>query len=232
MLNRLSDVQTRDLELDSLQEEKGRTPPELIETRQRKNGLEERLAKRRQERDELRKRVSQNELDLSALDERRRAAAAAGLRADSSKEASQFQNQELQFATRVQELEEDTMPLMGQVEALDEDISGLEAELGELQPVLEELAAQEEARLAELDLRIDSLAGERDSLANDIDKQLLRQYEQVRKARRGIGLVPVVSNQQCGGCNVKLPIHIVQKARKAVGVTRCPSCGRILWAKE
>ena len=232
MLERLSDVQTRDLELDNLQEEKGRTPPELIETRKRQQGLEERLAKRRSEREELRKRVAQNEMELNALDERRKAAAAAGLRADSSKEASQFQNQELQFATRVQELEEDTMPLLGELETLDEDIAGLEAEIGEVEPVLEELSAKENARLEELDTRIGSLSNERESLAKEIDRQLLKQYEQVRRARRGLGLVPVVSNQQCGGCNVKLPIHVVQKARKGAGVTRCPSCGRILWAQE
>ncbi|MEX2536510.1 MAG: C4-type zinc ribbon domain-containing protein [Trueperaceae bacterium] len=232
LLDRLSDVQTRDLELDNLQEEKGRTPPELIETRVRQQGLEERLSKRRQERDELRKRVAQNELELKALDERRKAAVAAGLRADSSKEASQFQNQELQFATRVQELEEDTMPLLGDLESLDEDIAGLEGELSELEPVLTKLSSQENARLEELDSRMESLSGERNSLAKDIDSQLLRQYEQVRKARRGVGLVPVVSNQQCGGCNVKLPIHVVQKARKGGTVTRCPSCGRILWAQK
>jgi predicted nucleic acid-binding Zn-ribbon protein len=232
MLDRLSDVQTRDLELDNLQEEKGQTPPELIETRQRRQGLEERLAKRRQEREELQRRLSQNELELTALDERRKAAVAAGLRADSAKEASQYQNQELQFATRVQELEEDTMPLMGELETLDGDIAALEGELNELEPVLEELTDQENARIAELDDRIESLAGERESLAKGIDRPLLRQYEQVRKARRGVGLVQVVSNQQCGGCSVKLPIHVVQKAKKAAAVTRCPSCGRILWAKD
>lgn len=232
MLDRLSDVQTRDLELDSLQEEKGRTPPELIETRQRKKELEERLARRQYEREELRKRVDQNELELKTLDERRKSAAAAGLRADSAKEASQFQNQELQFATRVQELEEDTMPLLTELETLDGDIETLQGELAELQPVLTELSEAEETRIDELDTRIGSLNGERESLAKEIDRQLLRQYEQVRKARRGVGLVPVVSNQQCGGCNVKLPIHVVQKARKGAAVTRCPSCGRILWASD
>jgi predicted nucleic acid-binding Zn-ribbon protein len=231
MLERLSDVQNRDLELDNLQEEKGRTPPELIETRKRRTGLEERLTRRRKEREELRKRLSQNELELKTLDERRKTAAAAGLRADSAKEASQYQNQELQFATRVQELEEDTLPLMGELEALDEDIASLQGEVDELDPILAEMTATENARIAELDERIESLSVEREALAKEIDRQLLRQYEQVRKARRGLGVVPVVSNQQCGGCSVKLPIHVVQKARRA-GVTRCPSCGRILWAKE
>lgn len=233
MLDRLSDVQSRDLELDSLEEEKGQTPPELIETRKRREELEAALARRRQERDELRKRVSQNELELQALGDRRKAAAEAGLRADTSKEASQFQNQELQFATRVQELEEDTMPLLGQLDDLESEITELEESLDELNPVLDELSAKEDARVEDLQTRISEISDERERLAGDIDGQLLKQYEHVRRSRRGVGLVSIVNNQQCGGCSMKLPIHVVQKAKKSgAAVTRCPSCGRILWAQD
>ena len=232
MLERLSDVQTRDLELDGLEEEKGKTPPELIETRQRQAELQEQLQGRSQARDELRKQVSRFELELKSLDERRRAAAEAGLRADTSKEASQYQNQELQFATRVQELEEDTMPLLTDLDELDAEISTLQGELDEVNPVLEEMLDAENRRLAELDEKIASLQAERDGLAKEIDRQLLRQYEQVRRSKRGVGLVTIINSQQCGGCSMKLPIHVVQKARRGKDVTRCPSCGRILWAKD
>lgn len=232
MLERLSDVQNRDLELDTLHEEKGQTPPELIDIRAREARLQERLALKQQEHAELRRRVSRNELELEALEGRRKAASESALRASSSKEASQFQNQELQFATRIQELEEDTLPLMEQLERLAGDVNGLQEELDEVAPLLAELTAQEEARLESIDASIARIVGERNALADSIDRALVRQYEQVRRARRGLGLVEIINNERCGGCNVKLPIHVIQKARRGVGVTRCPSCGRILWAKE
>ena len=44
MLDKLSQVQLRDLDLDTLQEEKGRTPEDLIATRERQQALELRLS--------------------------------------------------------------------------------------------------------------------------------------------------------------------------------------------
>lgn len=228
-MKKLSDVQSHDLQLDRLRDERGETPPELLETRTKKKELEAELARRKLERDAVRTRVNKNELELKALDARRKDASEAALRADSAKEASQYQNQELQFATRVQELEEDTMPLLEELDRMNAAIEALAEELAELEPVLAELSTTEEERVAGIDERIERIAETRDGVAEGIDANLLRQYEQVRKARRGVGLVEVVDNQRCGGCNVKLPIHVIQKSKRGGDVTRCPSCGRILW---
>jgi predicted nucleic acid-binding Zn-ribbon protein len=228
-VKKLSDVQAHDLQLDRLREERGETPPELIETRAKKKDLEAQLTQRKLERDALRSRVNKNELELKALDARRKDASEAALRADSAKEASQYQNQELQFATRVQELEEDTMPMLEELDSMNAAIEALETQLAELEPVLADLSTTEEERLVGIDERIGTIQDTREAVAGAIDANLLRQYEQVRKARRGVGLVEVVDSQRCGGCNVRLPIHVVQKAKKGGDVTRCPSCGRILW---
>ena len=228
-LKTLSDVQNQDLRLDRLREERAETPPELIDTQTRKEALEAELTRRMLERDAMRKRVNKAELELETLDARRKDASEAALRADTAKEASQFQNQELQFATRVQELEEDTMPLLEELDRMNAEIEELEDQLAELEPVLAELTTTEQERVAGIDEQIETIREERDALASDIDATLLRQYEQVRKARRGVGLVEVVDNQRCGGCNVRLPIHVIQKAKRGGDVTRCPSCGRILW---
>ncbi len=217
MLNRLAKVQTFDLKLDALREDRGQVPHELVATDAKKHQLEDLKALRERDRDELRRSVNANELELKTLQERRRTAADSAVRASTSKEASQFQNQELQFATRVSELEEDTMPLLETQEALDQELAGLTAELEALVPELEALRKAEDDRVA---------------LAGEITAPLLRQYEQVRKARRGVGLAEVIDNSTCGGCNVRLPIFVVQKVRRGEGVTRCPSCGRILYHKQ
>ncbi len=232
MLEKLSEVQGFDLQLDALQEERARTPPELQETRDRRHDLVKRLERKKQERDELRKRVANTELELKTLQQRRKDASESSLRASSAKEASQYQNQELQFATRVQELEEDALPLMESLEAAENEADGLQAELDELQPALDALVAEEEARVAAVDDRTSEIRQRRDALAGSLDGSLLKQYEQVRRARRGLGLVEIVDNQRCGGCSVRLPIHVIQKARRGSSVVRCPSCGRLLWPRD
>src|SRR5690606_37128347 len=145
MLNRLAEVQTLDLELDSLLQERGQVPTELLEAMEHRRSLERTIEIRTQELGDLRRSVNANELELKSLEERRRSAAANAVRASSPKEVSQFQNQELQFGTRVQELEEDTLPLMESQDRLAEVVAALESELAELLPVLEglDLAEQE-----------------------------------------------------------------------------------------
>jgi predicted nucleic acid-binding Zn-ribbon protein len=229
MLRELTEVQAFDLQLDALAHERGSTPQELIDLQTQRDQLQARLQRKRQEVDDLRRRVNANELELKAMGERKRSAADSAMRAGSPKEASQFQNQELQFATRVQELEEDTLPLMESHETATNEFDALKAELDELAPRLHDQQLAEEARVADVDARSQTTRQSRDALAVGIDAALLKQYEQIRSARRGIGVVEVVGGGSCGGCNVKLPIHVQQKARKGVGVTRCPSCGRILW---
>ncbi|MFA5593735.1 MAG: C4-type zinc ribbon domain-containing protein [Trueperaceae bacterium] len=231
MLNRLAEVQALDLELDSLEQERGQVPTELLEAQEHRRNLDRTIEVRTQELGDLRRAVNANELELKTLEERRRSAAANAVRATSPKEVSQFQNQELQFGTRVQELEEDTLPLMESHDQLAEVVAALEAEMAALLPDLEALNLAEQERVAGVDQRMNEIRTQRDSLASSIDAPLLKQYDQVRRSRRGIGLAEVVDNSTCTGCNVRLPIHVVQKARKGVGVTRCPSCGRILMYK-
>jgi uncharacterized protein len=232
MLRTLSEVQTLDLELDALATERGQIPPVLTAARQRERALRAELQARRAELGALRQRLNENELELASLQERRKKAADASLRAASGKEASQFQNQELQFATRLQELEEDTMPLLEEQESRQAAVDELQRQLDGLQPEVEALEEAERARVARLDERTRELTERRSQLAADVPASLLKQYEQVRRARRGLGVVPVTEGGTCGGCNVRLPIFVVQKVRKGQGVTRCPSCGRLLWSSN
>jgi len=232
MLAKLNDVQKHDLQLDNLKQERKATPPELINLREKQAELNKQHQQKRQEQDELRRQVSKNELELQSLQARRKSAVEASLRASSSKEASQYQNQGLQFSTRIQELEDDTLPLMEQLEEVSGAAEALAGELAELEPILQKLIEDEEARVAKIDAGIRSLSRARKAVAETIDATLLKHYEQVRRSRRGLGLVKIVSKQRCGGCNVKLPIYVVQKVLKGTGTTRCPSCGRILWQDE
>lgn len=229
MLETLNDVQALDVERDALTAARGETPQELLETRARREALERERDRVHADHDALRKQVAATELELKALQERRKSASEAALRAASAKEMAQYQNQELQFATRAQELEEDALPLMERLEARAAELDALQGQVDELAPQLEALEAAEHARLEAIDRQDADLTDRRARLALGVEANLLRQYEQVRRARRGLALVGLQDGKRCGGCHVQLPIHVVQKVRRHQGVVRCPSCGRMLY---
>lgn len=228
MLQRLTEVQEFDLAVDGLEAERAQVPQELTDLAERVKSLEARTARKDLEVAELRRKVEANEQELKAMSERRKSASDSALRAASAKEASQYQNQELQMAARAQELEEDTLPLMQALEDASAEADALHAELDGLLPTLGEMQQAEVERVAGLDARIVDTRKLRDALAVSVDAPLLKQYEQVRRSRKGLGVVQIVDNAKCGGCNVKLPLHVVQKVRSGAGITRCSNCGRIL----
>lgn len=234
MLKDLSQIQRYDLDIDALDKDRQHTPPELIDMRRHKESLRDTLESVEADYNEARREVDANELEIKTLDERRKAAADAATAAQSGKEAMQYQNQELQFATRLQELEEDTMPMIERLDRLEQRVNELKEELAELEPNLQALVDAEQQRVEAIDKKIAALEAERETLTGDVAKPLLQQYEQIRRAKRGLALVEVVGDERCGGCNMKLPIHVLQKAQRSKGtqVTRCPSCGRILWYKK
>lgn len=231
MLDKLSKVQARDLELDVLAKERQEAPEELVEATSKQANLEQRVEDVQNKFDDIRRRADANQLELASLEERRKASSDAALMAESSKEASQYQNQEMQLANRYQELDQDTLPLLGVQEDLEAQLVKLKEDIEELKPVIAKLQKEEDARIEALDEKVSVILGDRDAIARTIDKPLLKQYELVRRSKRGLGLANVVNNN-CGGCSMRLPIHVVQKILRNDGIIRCPSCGRILWFKQ
>ncbi|MEM6429829.1 MAG: C4-type zinc ribbon domain-containing protein [Deinococcota bacterium] len=231
MLDLLRRLQTFDLDIDVLEDEKGNTPETLTQARQKHHELEQHLQSVNEKHAVVRASVRENELELANLGSLKDAASKAAFEASSSKEASQYQNQELQFTTRLQELEEDTLPLMERLEALEVNVASLQEEVAALEPELAELEQQEQTRIQALADKQVGISGERNSLASEVKPSLLRQYDQIRGAKRGVAIVPIKLGQTCGGCSARLPTHIVQKAMKGQSnkILKCPNCGRMLY---
>jgi hypothetical protein len=83
-----------------------------------------------------------------------------------------------------------------------------------------EKTAIDEKALAELQAR-------RVELAKDMTPSVLKEYDRLRKARRGIA-VAEVGEGRCAACHIGVRPQFMQELRRGDKVMFCESCGRIL----
>lgn len=109
-----------------------------------------------------------------------------------------------------------------------------EAELAEQQEKLTQATAQWEteqitlrAEQAELQAQVKQLETQRAAVQGNLNPEELSIYEDLRRRKGGLAVVPL-QGPACGGCGVRLPTSLVQRARQVEELQFCPSCGRIL----
>ncbi|MCS7069268.1 MAG: C4-type zinc ribbon domain-containing protein [Meiothermus sp.] len=242
-LAELNRLQERDLELDQIREDQSRIPEDLAQARLHLRTLEDRLADLQDQLREVNLAYHKVELELQDLKSKREKARAAQAQASSAKEQTQYGEQIRQLDDRIEEIEgsekknvEGQMaPLVEQIYKLEEELAQVKAQVDEARPRLEALEAANQQRVNDLEATYQSQKADRDRLAATIPAPIVKEYESIRKARKGTGLARMAktgNGYRCTACNVQLPMHVAQQIHQAQKVVRCPSCGRILWKGE
>ncbi|MER3483457.1 MAG: hypothetical protein C4332_10220 [Meiothermus sp.] len=242
-LAQLNHLQDKDLELDRIREEQGLIPDELKAARESFKKVEAQLADLQDRLRDVRMVYHRADLELQDLKGKFERARQAQMQAGSAKEQTQYGEQMRQLEDRIEELEGNAnkkiegeiMPLMVQMDALEGEIEHVKAKVSEAQPQLEEMEAANQTRIEGLEATYQEKKLERDRLAADIPANIVREYESIRRARRGTGLAKMAktaSGYRCTACNVQLPMHVAQQIHAGNKIVRCPSCGRILWKGE
>ncbi|WP_456415247.1 zinc ribbon domain-containing protein [Oceanithermus profundus] len=225
-------LQERDQELDKIKEQQELLPPELIEARKKWAELSARLGQLKERYLTLQREYKQNDLEIKDLTAKRKQAEDEQMQSSSVREQTQFENRIQQLSTRIDELTELTMPILEEMENLAEQIQALEAEMAEMKPELDALEAKNAERVAQLEAEYQEKLAKREEMAASIPKNLLREYQAIRRARKGVGVALVYAKggvYRCSACSVQLPTHVAQRVYQGQQVVRCPSCGRLLW---
>ncbi|MFN3265346.1 MAG: zinc ribbon domain-containing protein [Deinococcales bacterium] len=226
-LELLSTIQAMDLELDKLRLDEASIPTELKAARDEKIRLEAALVKLRQEHMAVRRKLSEAELELASLGQQLKRAEHDQQHASSAKEQGQYASRAVSLRDEINDLTDDTLPLTEKLDELNKQIEDIGIELDELEPKLAHFESLDDERIRELQKQYAGQQQKRDELAKGIDEKVLRDYDQVRKAKKGIGFVRIVAGK-CGGCKVQLTPNIVQRVRAGQFPVKCQSCGRIL----
>lgn len=126
-------------------------------------------------------------------------------------------------------LEDRELEVMERREALDKEVTQLEARARELEADAARLESVLSAAEAEIDEELSGELAARDELAAAIDAALLDDYERRRERARGIG-VARLNGTTCQGCHLSIPSVEAERIRKSPPgtVAHCDNCGCIL----
>ena len=229
-LERLYRVQQLDLDLDRLQAEEGRVPDALEEARREQGRVNNLLEDAEIELESVEKQVRSLEGDLASTKEQiARSKAEQDKNAFDAKAQTQYQNRIQQLGDRITETEADVLPLYERRAALESRRGELRAQHRELRPKIAQMERDDEARVQNLQAQQTELRAGRDEQAGIIEPRLYKEYTMIRRAKRGLGIVPI-ENGRCTGCNMQLPVTVQQRAGTGkLPAVKCPSCGRFLF---
>lgn len=228
-LQRLYRVQELDLGLDRLRDEERNFPAALTAARAEQDRLNNELEETEIALEGVEKRVRQAEFDLTGVrDQISHARAEQEKNAFDARANSQFGSRIQQLEERREEMEEDLTPLRQKQQELEGKAASLREQYRAGRPGLQELETADEGRIADLRTQGEDARQERAKLVEGLDARTIKEYDQIRKAKKGQGLAEV-KNGRCSACNVMLPVNVQQKvAQGKLPPVKCPSCGRFL----
>ena len=145
------------------------------------------------------------------------------------KELADLQHDIEQHKRQLSTIEDLDIDALSAVEVAEHARSEAQARLETLE---REWSEEQQALADRVERLTDEVAGyeaERRDQATDIEPDILRTYEHVRRAHQGKGVARLDRNL-CLGCRISLPTSTVNKARAGNALVQCPNCERILCA--
>lgn len=230
-LRNLYSLQLIDSNLDELEEMKGDLPSEVRALEQKMSEMQnQRAGLERTMKDSFKQRDT-TDSDIITLKAKLEKYKSQQYQVRNNKEYDAL-TKEMDHATEaVANLEKEMEMLEGKASVAKADMGALDPQIEELMKVLEE----KRAALAEVskanEAEEQKYLHERDKVLVRINKDDLAAYERIRKAKKGSAIVSV-KRGACGGCFNKVPPQKLLELRQNNKIYMCERCGRILVSDE
>jgi hypothetical protein len=229
---RLLDLQAIDTRLDQIAHAKRNLPQlaQLKDLQTQTDLLDSELVRVRTELSDVQREVAKAEADVQLVRDR---AARDQARLDSgtgtAKDLQALQHEMQSLARRQGELEDIEIEIMERAEAVEAEVTRLEAKRSELAGRVEEVTAARDAALAELDTEASAVAAPRNDIVAGVGADLVALYDKVRAHSGGLGAA-ALRQRRCGGCQLELNNVDMNRIKAAPDdeVLRCEECRRIL----
>lgn len=139
-----------------------------------------------------------------------------------------FQN-EIEFCEKeIRRQEDRILEFMSESEPLETNVKAAEIALGEERKQVEAEKQIARERTAVDQKALDELNAERKGIVSGITPAVYRNYERIRKLRKGVAVAEAVDGR-CAMCHMAMRLQFFQDLRKGDQVMVCESCGRIMY---
>jgi uncharacterized protein len=152
-----------------------------------------------------------------------------GGRIRNPKELQDLQNEAAALKRYLSVLEDRQLDAMLAVEEAEREVAETRSELERVQGETERENASLVAEQRVLQRDFARQSAERQAAASNIPADQLALYEQLRQSRNGVAVAKVV-DRACSACGTTHTPGLLQAARSPHQITRCTTCGRILYA--
>jgi predicted nucleic acid-binding Zn-ribbon protein len=144
------------------------------------------------------------------------------------KELADLQADIDQLKRHLSTVEDRDLEALAALEAAQQASSAAAEELTALEQAWSADQAEQRERIVTLTAEIGVLDAKRQEQATEIEPELLKKYDHVRRVHQGRGVAKLDRNL-CLGCRITLPVSAVNRARAGTQVVQCPNCERILY---
>jgi predicted nucleic acid-binding Zn-ribbon protein len=150
------------------------------------------------------------------------------LQAKTNEQYRAFQH-EIEFCEKeIRKSEDRILELMSESEPLDRNVTAAEAALKTEKAQVEAEKQQARERTAIDQKASDELTTERNGVVAQVSPNVYKNYERVKKGRRGVAVAEVVEGR-CLACNLTLRPQLFQDLKRGEQILSCENCQRILY---
>ncbi|OHE32083.1 MAG: hypothetical protein A3J94_07935 [Syntrophus sp. RIFOXYC2_FULL_54_9] len=132
------------------------------------------------------------------------------------------------FESKNSHMEDEIISLLDELDLLEKAVKTREEELEAQSRRYEEEKTKMTDELSSLVGELDVCTRKSGELKKRISADILRKYEQIKNAKRGVAVVSCWK-EVCNGCHMSIPPQLYNELQKSMALVICPNCSRIIY---
>ncbi|MCL5807403.1 MAG: C4-type zinc ribbon domain-containing protein [Deltaproteobacteria bacterium] len=203
-------------------------PVQLGELETKFMGFSAVVETQREQLEDLRKRRKEKDNQLRLGQETLKRTRERLLEVKTNKEYQSILKEIETLETKNSHMEDEIISLLEELDVFEKGVKTKEADLDVQRRRYEEDKAKMEEELNSIAKELDLCARKGGEIREKIPADMLRKYEQIKSATRGVAVVSVWK-EVCGGCHMSIPPQLYNELQKSQVLITCPNCSRIIY---